>query len=404
MMTRRRLSSALIILLGGGRWDGVVLSNIMGGIGDSITAANGAGVGIKTYTNPVGGFIGYSMILPKTGDTEGNGRLRPGPISGVTGNAIHDLLITRLPILLSSTPKPGFCVVLGGTNDLGTMTSQALIDSKLADLSTIYNSLWNSSIMPIACGLPTCDLYAGLYRTRVIAFNPQVEALATSMGIPYVNFFDVTDDGSAGWIADYDTGDGIHPSSLGAAAMGLLLRDTLDSYLLAYTPPLVTEATQGDATFLLGNGCFTADTNADGVPDNWAIANGASEITCSLVDGGSEVEGNWWRINKTAATAESRVRANITGLTAGTRLGFGFRMKVASADQATGMNFEGYNPSNATQKVYTAVLADLRAAVSPYTFYYENTVPSGATALRFDLQIYSGLVDVYIGQFTARTL
>lgn len=373
-------------------------------MGDSITTASGVWTdyGRLTITawNGLGSYLGQAYLLPVTGDSSSSGQFGLGPVKANTGNKITDLLDTYIPAFLAHDPLPAFCVVLIGTNELGTMTSEEAIVAKIANLRLVYETLLDAGVIPVACGIPTQGQYDGLYRERVIDWNPRVEALATELDLPYVNFFTVTDDGADGWIDGYSLNDDmIHPSPLGAVAMGQLLRDTMETYLLAWAPTLVSEDTE--AVFTIANGCFMADTDSDGVPDGWTVASGGDEISCSLVAGGDEAEGNWWRINKTAFTAESRLRLTATGLTAGAVYRCGFKMKIASADDTAVVNVESYNPSNSAQRHFIfSTGAAIQDPVAPFVFYHEQAAPSAG--LRFDIVIQAGLVDVYIGQFTVQ--
>ncbi len=354
-------------------------------------------------------YLGFSFIVPKTGDAQGDGKLLPhGEVFAGGGDDINDIRVEHLPDVLAEDPAPGLCVVLGGTNDLPALVNPAAIAERIANLRNIYGQLTDGVILPVACAVPTSDTQ----RANAISLNTEIATLATELALPFVDFFSVTDDGAAGWIVGYSD-DGGHPNSVGAKVMGIELRDTLDDWLQENFPPLVTAADDADADLLWFNGRMIDDGNVDGVPDGgnpqvqdaWIVVNGAADTAFSLVPS-VELDGNWWRINKTAFTEQTRLWTNAADpiVTSGDTIALGFKCKVASADAATTIIIQAYDRNDAIVSMYKVALADLQAAVDPFVFYKEVVIPSGTTELRLFISINFGLADLYIGQYTVRNL
>ena len=403
---------------GGGAhaWDKTPLNNHMAAIGDSITlAGNNATISISNSGDDLAGsFYGWTLILPKTGDTFSNGSLYPGGQYATGGYNIAQIKETHLPQVLAASPKPGICIVLAGSNNLGLISDQASVDACLVDLSDIYAQLLAAKILPVACAVPTHNTW----RDRVILLNTSIQAKATDLGIPFADFFAPTDNGSTGWIAGYEV-DGVHPSVTGAKAMAQVLRDVLDHYLAAPTYTLMTVTNEFTLTGLeWKNGVMVDDANADGIPDGgetqgataWYVATGGADMQYSLVGGDSNISGNWWRMNKVAQTANFSVYfAGGAGaapiLADGHNVAYGIVIKVDSVGGAnTIIQILGYKLIDGAVRSFSVRLQGLTGAVAPFVVYLEKITPASFGKLRVSVEILTNTADLSIAQLTVRDL
>ncbi len=426
-------------------------NNIVAAVGDSIAIASGNTGGADYDSNyafrtlntsgSLGGFLSWACLLPKTGQTASDGRMQWGGAYGTGGLNIANVVTTHIsgadsPI--NATPKPGIAAWMPGANDSANFTSggvaqTAAITSAIASVRTGCNALIAAGILPCLCTLTprsTSTLDVGIQ-----AFNTALIALAAELRVPYANFYAAT--ASAGvWIANYNAAgtDADHPSGLGAKAMGQTLRDALDTVLPATSPTdaLVTNATRAAAGIVFLNGDFSADGNADNIPDGGytavstgyfsATANGATPTLATRTG----YDNKAWRINKTSDAGDTQYLGTGAGgtfspvLTDGHLYEIGFTFEIASwSDTETYFLVQlqkitdgGKVPFAVTvrkdQFVSTAVAqaklihrfrcsdAGGGAGIAPSGGYRWNILAGGSQP--------TNLIDVYLGQLTLRDL
>ena len=177
--------------------DKVPRNNMVSWLGDSLSSC-GEGQTFYTSVN-VASYNFWTLNLPKTGESVSNGLFIPGGTKAVSGVDLAYMRDTLLPQILAYAIRPGFCAVLGGTNDVGSFGTENGVHAAQAKLRTIYQTLLANKIIPIAQGIPTIENNAA-FRANIINFNQHVSDLATELDIPYVDYFPVTDDGVDGWI------------------------------------------------------------------------------------------------------------------------------------------------------------------------------------------------------------
>jgi hypothetical protein len=284
-------------------------------------------------------------------------------------------------------------------------------------LTSIYTQLLAARVLPIALGLPTVGVAGSLATSRgyIPGFNAQIQAVAASMGIPYYDFYPLTDNGADGWKTNWcgnpGTGDN-HPAAVAAQAMGQAVRDLLDVYAVQLSAPnLVTVGNDSGADILWQNGTMVDDANADGIPDGgyvqsatgWSLLNPSGEVASSLVAEPGVVSGNWWRLNKTAFTGTTAASfvTRVAAVTAGMRIGLGFKMKILSPAALSQVSCDNQSESNYPTITITKLTGDLAPCVLWWDFY----APVGTNGLRFELFLANtGVIDFYLGQFTVRQL
>jgi GDSL-like Lipase/Acylhydrolase family len=307
-------------------------------------------------------------------------------------------------------PLPGICCVLAGTNDLAGLN----LPVNIANLRSIYEQLLAVKILPIACAVPTNNTN----RAHCPDLNDAIATLALEMDLPFCDFFEVTDNGVDGWIENYSD-DGIHPTVAGAKVMGQLVRDTIDPRLLNIVPELITvENEESLSGIMMLNGIMVDDTDADGKPNggctapvtnSWQAFTGGPDTSFSLVEDEGVVSGKWWRMNKTAYTANLQVWQydsvnNHLILPDNHHMGFGFMFKV---DAVGGINtdivLQCYKWSGGAT-AFTLALKGIEGTIAPFVFYKPYTVPVGFSTARYSIQINANTADISIGQLTTRDL
>jgi lysophospholipase L1-like esterase len=244
----------------------VPTNRLIEGVGDSITAAshNTAGAGITTNsafapritTGVNGGYLTWAALLPKTGDSAGDGRFQFQGVHATSAMTAASVLTTHVDGAdspLNSVPKPGIVVVLAGANDIAPIkTTPSLITAYEATMADIYDTLIAGGILPVACTITPTTLAADT--ATIVAINAVITNLAAARGLVLADLYTATNTGGV-WTTNYNV-DGAHPSVLGAKVMGQTLRDAIDPVLYATPPNLVTAATDGDADLMWENGAM----------------------------------------------------------------------------------------------------------------------------------------------------
>lgn len=419
----------------------VPTNNLVTAVGDSITVANAAATGgtvpgVTGYgkyqaqtcnASGVGGYLTWACILPKTGDTAATGKMRWGGVHATGGMTVNQVLTTHVQGAdspLNDAIRAGICVICAGQNDAAAMTSQSAIDSRVADVQTICETLAANGILPVIAACPPNNTNPA----NIQNYNTSLAAKATQLGVTFVDFHTPCANPDGTWKTNYNGAgtDAVHPSVIGAVAMGQALRDALDSLLPATTPTLATIATDDAANYLYKNGSFTDDANADGVPDGgqtqtatfWSqTANG-----CAWSLGvRSGYDGKALRWNKTTDPGDSQLQSTgggvvgnpIVGAVDGHALAFGFRAEIASWSANTRLEFACWKQLDATIKpLFLRLLTDAlyTTPVAPFVWYQEWTVPTGfddADGGKFRLNMSAGgtgtnTIDAYVGQYTMR--
>jgi lysophospholipase L1-like esterase len=420
-------------------------NNIVTAIGDSITLASavtsgGTAPGVTAYTKyhaqlvnsatpQIGGYLTWACVLPKTGESEGTGKMRWGGVhatGSITTNTILTTHIQGTDSPLNDSPKAGICVICAGANDLAALTTQAAIDSRIADIETMCDALVGAGILPVIA-TPPANNNPG--NTNLPAFVASLNTFAAGYmtGLICVDFFEATRaPGQVTWNTNYNAAgtDPAHPSVIGARAMGQILRDAIDALLPATVPTLATTATDDSANYLYKNGSCTDDGNADGIPDGgmtqsatyWSsTANGAAYALAPRTG----FNGKAWEINKTTDPGDTALSGTGAGspiiiLTDGHDTSFGFKAEVVSWAAATRCDFGLWKQSDATTKFAQLRLGTdslFSGTVAPFVWFQQFTVPAGyagdANLGKTRLGITIGgtgtsTMDVHIGQITVR--
>jgi lysophospholipase L1-like esterase len=285
-------------------------------IGDSITAGNGTSFPLQ---------LGDTQFLTYVGPLS-NSRLNPVGFAAGPGITTATILSTHLPIALSASPKPSACFVQGGTNDAGSFSTISLATT-ISNLTSCYTQLLNAGIMPIlVTNPPRTDSPAGA-RAALGKINDWIVRYAAQNGLPLVDFFsNLVDSTTGGYLAAYDSGDGIHPKAAGAKLMGSIAASVCANVLPPWGPRLVGYNADPNGH---SNPLFLTDGNADGVPDTWngsllgtPTVGSMSLSNASLTD--STALGNVWSIQR--GSSDLIFTSNGIVTTVGDRVALGMRV------------------------------------------------------------------------------
>ena len=184
------LSTGLMVACGGGD-DGTDDSDhdfgtnnpdLISAVGDSITH----GFGATPYTSFLSGMVGKSTI------NNGIDGARSDEIASRTGN-----------ILLSQ--KPGYLVIMAGTNDIGDGRTP---ESVIANLSNMIDTARNNQTIPILCTIPPAYGPAAGRDGAFQILNSQIRSLGSSKGVRVADVYPTISEAQM-------QEDGIHPTTEG---------------------------------------------------------------------------------------------------------------------------------------------------------------------------------------------
>lgn len=198
--------------------------------------------------------------------------------------------------VINQSPRPGACLLLCGANDAQSAVTIAAFKSNVQQM---ISKLRAAGIRPVIGTVPPNN--NGTADILVRTYNAWLSRWASTSGVPLVDFYGAVS-GSTGWLAAYDSGDGLHPSAAGNAALGQAVIDAVGDMLSS--GEYIVQPRDGDPNMQV-NGTFNADTNSDGIPDGlWTNA-----TTVSLVpDAGGLFK--WARITINGQAARNALNSD----------------------------------------------------------------------------------------------
>jgi len=346
-------------------------------LGDSITL----GGGTVTATNVQLGREAWSThacLLSKN-------RMRFLRNAGVGSETTAQMLARIAPDVIAHAPDK--CVVMGGTNDIGTSVPLATIQ---ANIIAIVAALRIAGIVPILCTIPPRSTKI----PETAALNRWLLWYADQMGLQLLDFHAVLIDPATGGYKNGSawSGDGVHPNgtsptfpAVQAMAEYAVAQIATWGDLFADSEPWLTrDSTAGTGNLLL-NGCFIGDSNLDGVANSWAMTGAGGTVTPSLEAGAGEVLGNWQVITATVAGQRTITQSVASGWAVGDRLALAGRF-FASGVEASGMTtavrlrFSGGN--------FLQPIGSLVYDITDGLFAIEGPVPAGTTTV--DVDVFNG--------------
>lgn len=276
--------------------------NTWASIGDSITAA------ANHATNSQGGLDGNRRSWQAHANIYLNQRLDPVVNYAVSGTRSDEALNSQLPQVLAMNPRPGYCAVMSGTNDI----NQGYTDTQvIASLTSIISQLLTANIRPIVGTITPRTGFAGAQITYHHKVNAWLRANVAKLGGILVDWNPILAN-SDGTPATNVLQDGLHPTPYGAALMGKVFYDAVKNAIpeapklpgsnaespnpVLNTNPLMTGTTgtvasggTGSAATSFkvagaGGAAYTAALSkvarTDGVPGDWqqAVISGATSV------------------------------------------------------------------------------------------------------------------------------
>lgn len=270
-------------------------------MGDSITIGGG------TISFPDQSLIGTGFIGP--GCALSQGRILPIRTMGIAGQS-SDFILARLANDII-TYKPSNCHILAGTNDV---VGYLPWNKTIANLMTMVDLCLKNGIFPMVGTLPPRDAagYDGKWRIQQI--NNRLRQLAEQKPFLLIDYFTAVADPLTGNYLAANTSDGIHPSlPVGQMVMANTLAAAVSPFF-APSAPLCRLTTTADRFTCIdplnytNHGCYTTDSNADGVPDFWTGTPDGGHAYSLVTD--ANIEGQWVQIVKTTTALKTALSMN----------------------------------------------------------------------------------------------
>jgi lysophospholipase L1-like esterase len=236
-------------------------------LGDSTSAVPGAGVT-------------YPELLAAVTDR----KFRLIYNAGISGNTTAQMLARIQADVIAKAPS--YCIVLGGTNDIGGSVAPA---TTRANLTAIYDALLAAGIAPITATITPRNANADVAGVRDL--NNWIRGNSAIRGLHCIDINAALVDPDTSFYTSGLNADTIHPNPAGAVAMANAAKALLTS-LGAPQPPSLLPIEWSQTAWSGGGGyskqfCVNPlmlDTNSDGTPDSWSLSTGGSgTITRSVV-------------------------------------------------------------------------------------------------------------------------
>lgn len=308
-----------------------VRPNTIAAIGDSITFFNGAGIGLydPAVATPYFSSQGYlTWALAALG-----GRLTLLRSAGVGGERT-DQMLARMSDVLALPETPGYTIFAGGSNNaLQAVSGGYTSASVIADWQTAINLIRAAGSVAVIPTIPGFwyesqpAIKAVIYESNAWLRKQKQPGLIVC---DWSQFWQSAVDGSVR--TGFHNGDGIHPSILGAQALGKALADVLRPHITGHRQLVTTNV---DPTNFVTNAMMlgtagTLGSNAVGaLADSWNAAriSGTGIVECSKRDRTDGIDGQWQDFALTGGPGRFNVYQNVAvaGLAAGQK----WRLEVA---------------------------------------------------------------------------
>jgi lysophospholipase L1-like esterase len=310
--------------------------------GDSLSGQNFTTTATEEHYSSGGYAVWANQML--------GGRFYSIVNAGVSGNTTTQMLARISSDVLAQSP--GWCCVLGGINDI-TNGGGITYAQTISNLQSIYETLRSSGIRVIAMTVPpSTNVNTGAEKEHLYKVNNWIRSYARSNpGVILCEAYRAIADPATGDPATNMTGDGTHPTAVGAQAMGRALYDVLANVV----PPMQDGLSSNfDFNSLIYNGMANGD-NAGGT-NNWVLVTGVT---------GNGPSG--WTCERRAAGVGVASKVSRTGWQQGTfaRLAF----TATNEDDAVAYRINTRNNANrANNTAY--VLGDRRTPTTPNGYHY----------------------------------
>jgi lysophospholipase L1-like esterase len=297
-------------------------------IGDSISERNGAwgseGTsaywGRESWLMQASAANGWSVTLGA-----GNvGASQHGNNFAVAGTRTDQMLASQLPSVVALNPAPGFCTLVGGTNDISQGYSSA---SVITNLDAMVTALTLAGI-PVILGtvLPNTS-YTVAQQTAVYEVNRWIiKQPELRRGVYVADFYTAlvgAGGNAAAPLPNALTSDGTHQSAYGAALMARVLAPILATLFPQRTifPGPGDPKSLGPNPFMVGTGGPLGTGVTGVVATDWYAADAGGSPSLSTV--GSKVArtdgvpGEWQQFAFTAGSLRFLPAVDTTGFVVG---------------------------------------------------------------------------------------
>lgn len=247
-------------------------------------------------------------------------------IQGVSGQDTEGVT-ARVGNITALDPKPDYCYVLAGANDIVKPTRPTLAEMQ-GWLGAAFSALRAAGIVPVAMTLlPRSDANSLAQNQWRMALNAWLRELASDGQVLLADISRYFADSSNAVISARSY-DGVHPAAPGADILGQAAWDAI-SHRFPKQVPLYEYGDSNLLTnpFLNGTSGTNSGTGASGsVPSNWINSQtGATDTTSaiSIVASSDDDPIPWGQIDVTAGAGGigyGRFQQNITGISIGDEL------------------------------------------------------------------------------------
>lgn len=273
--------------------------NTWAAIGDSLSAQSVIG------TNAQGGKESSRRSYHEWANVSLGQRLEPPAVFAVTGKQTDAMVTEQLPQVLDLSPRPAWCTVLGGTNDINNGRTAAQV---IASLRELIEGLTGAGIRPIVGTItPRTGFTAGQLADQM-QVNRWIKQVVPSLGAIVVDWspFLANADGTP---KTNVLQDGLHQTSYGASLMGQALASALTS-AVAPADRLPASNAESPTPNILTNPLLTGTTGTLGTGATGQVATswfgyGGTFSKVARTDG---IPGEWQQVVPTADPAQIQMR------------------------------------------------------------------------------------------------
>ena len=345
-------------------------------LGDSTT--------ISHYGANMDAWPDYAAILS-------NQRIRYTVNAGVSGNTSAQMLARIQADVIAKAPN--VCIVDAGINDLGMSVPFATFKANIAE---IVRLLRTAGIAPVLTTiLPQGN--TALKLPYITTWNLWLKLYAESQGIPILDFYPITVDPATGtYRAGMDSGDGVHPSTLGYYTMGKYVADTLGPLLPVYSPPLAQAQSTYDTANLAPSPMFL--TGTAGTPTGWvAVGSPTGTVNRTLVTDAA-INGQWAQF-AVAGTNGTCGIGKVWNPAAGT-IDPGDKLLIMARIASDTVSAGGGAFFDVIVNGSVVIGVTLRAAIPGGIILREYTAPATVTSVQVDFKALAGTGNVRFAQPT----
>lgn len=254
-------------------------------LGDSITAQHVHTVG-GTWGYSARGFFTWANVLLRH-------RFDVLAIKGVGGQRTDQILSRIYTDVVNHNPKPKWCLVEAGVNDIGQKVSAETIILNLLQMYTILNE---NGIKVIATTVtPTTSAATQEQLKTLFKVNSWIKRYCFSnSGVILCDWNGALTNPSTGLPIDSVMSDGVHPSIYGASIMGKVLFDSLKNI----TPEIDLLINSNFEDNILANGML--EGNVNGLATGWSTYLTSGTLpTASKVSRTDLRQGEWQQLSFT---------------------------------------------------------------------------------------------------------